>query len=221
MMIILPTMSAHVSKELWVNVMFPEDDLHSLKADKQSLVPDQLAAIPLVQLRKAVRAPHEDQQRRRALEAEEDPQAPRELGAPAAPRRAGVPDEVVGEQGAEDHHEDDLQHKPREGEVDAGLAGPVGCRRHGAACGLDHQAHQVARDEDPVVEAGPEAGQLGAEVFDPVWRLCQRGGRALTRSYFSGGGGRGEKGCCVWYVRCREGDVNCSCVIHGAACDAY
>lgn len=107
--------------------MFPKEDLHSLEANKQCLVPDQLATVALVQLREAVRAADEDQQRRSGLEAEEGAQPLRKLGPPATARpglrRAGVPDQVVGEQGAEDQHEDDLQHEPREREVDAGLAG--------------------------------------------------------------------------------------------------
>lgn len=139
-------------------------DLHSLKANEQGLVGDEVrVSITLAQLVRPVDAAPKDEDDGKSQEAEEELEAHvNGHGASAAE----VAKQVVAEERAKGEEHNDLEDEAGHGDIDADLAGAGAGGGEGAAGGLQDEADEVEGDEDPVEILWIEAGQLRAKMVN-------------------------------------------------------
>ena len=141
-------------------------DLRSLKCHEQGLIAYQRSVIAIPQLVHPVHAANEDKNDRQEQETEED--------FDSGPQRARtglslVAHHVVGKQSHKNNQGNNLKDETGHGDFDAALVASASlCRGQRAAGGLEHQGHDITRDEDPYEEPGPESRYRAIEIVDAL-----------------------------------------------------
>jgi hypothetical protein len=133
----------------------------TLKDDERNLMLDQLTIVSLAKLSNTVDASSEDEYDGSRETNKESNHAPAKS---LSLTRSPVSDHVVGKGGDESNEDDNLEGKTSHGDINTN--GAVTFGGHGTTSGLEDEADDVKRNEDPDEELRLEAGELRSEVVD-------------------------------------------------------